>query len=78
MSTLLQLEWKVEGSHYGLWANERLRDQVAKREWQVAELQEPLQEGVRPVYRICWSRMYLGEDENKENVQPQVPIPSDI
>jgi len=42
----------------------------------VAELQEPLQEGARPVCRICWSTMHFGEDENGGNVQ--VPVPSGI
>jgi len=55
MPTLLQLERKVGGSRCGLWAIERLRDQVAERGWQVAELQESLQEGARPIYRICGS-----------------------
>jgi len=45
MPTLLQLEWKVGDSRCGLRTNKWLRDQVAERGWQVAELQEPLQEG---------------------------------
>jgi len=70
MSTLFRLQRKTGDSHYGLRVNERLRDQVAEREWQVAEFQELLQEGMRPVCRICWSRMYFGEDGNEGNIQP--------
>jgi len=33
MPTLLQHEWKIRGSRCGLWANERLRDQIAERGW---------------------------------------------
>jgi len=42
----------------------------------VAELQQLQQEGAR--CRICRSRMYLGEDGNRGNVQSQVPVPLGI
>jgi len=44
----------------------------------VTVFQQLQQEGTNPICRTCRPRMYLGEDRNGENIQPQVPIPSGI
>jgi len=78
MFALFRLHQKIGDSHYELWANKWLRHQVTEQGWQIAEFQESLQEGMNAIHRLRQLRMNLGEDGNGENVQPQVPVPSDI